>query len=135
MHQPPFIRRMSKADAIVQHFLARIRSGEFGSGDRLPSERLLQRELGVGRWSLREGLAQLSARGISRIDHGRGAFVQDKASSHSLARAMTPCFSISDQRSMEDLVHARELIEGQQVETACLYGVPIENQLEDGNDQ
>jgi GntR family transcriptional repressor for pyruvate dehydrogenase complex len=112
---PPLqsIQHISRAEAIVQHLIARIRDGEFGPGDRLPSERLLQEELGVGRLALREGLARLSALGIIRIDHGRGAFVQTKASSHSLAHAMTPCFSVRDQKAMADLVYARGLIEGE----------------------
>ena len=113
MPQSQFIRPMSKAQAIVQHLVGLIRNGEYGPGDRLPSERLLQEELGVGRLSLREGLARLSALGIVRIEHGKGAFVQAKASSHSLAHAMTPCFSERDQKSMEDLVHTRGLIEGE----------------------
>jgi DNA-binding FadR family transcriptional regulator len=113
MPKSQLIRPMSKAQAIVQHFIGLIRDGEYGPGDRLPSERRLQDEFGVGRLSLREGLARLSALGVIRIEHGKGAFVQAKASSHSLAYAMTPCFSERDQRSMEDLVHTRELIEGE----------------------
>ena len=70
MSQAQSIQPMSKAEAIVQHLVGRIRAGEFGPGDRLPSERHLQRELGVGRLSLREGLARLSALGIIRVDHG-----------------------------------------------------------------
>ncbi|MHC4582484.1 MAG: FadR/GntR family transcriptional regulator [Planctomycetota bacterium] len=98
---------MSKAEAIVENLVERIRAGEFGPGDRLPSERHLQEELGVGRLSLREGLARLSALGIIRIDHGKGAFVQAKASSTSL--------------TMEDLVHTRELIEGELSSLAAQY--------------
>lgn len=107
------IKPMSKAEAIVQNLVERIRAGEFGPGDRLPSERQLQEEFGVGRLSLREGLARLNALGIIRVDQGKGAFVQARASSTSLAYAMTPCFSDRDMKSMEDLVQARELIEGE----------------------
>lgn len=113
MQSSQSIQTISMAQAIVQHLLTRIRTGEFGPGDRLPSERVLQSELGVGRLALREALARLSALGIIRVDHGKGAFVQAKASSHSLAHAMTPCFSERDPKAMEDLVHARELIEGE----------------------
>lgn len=113
MPQSQTIRPISKAEAIVLHLLGRIREGEFGPGDCLPSERHLQEELRVGRLSLREGLARLSALGIIRIEHGKGTFVQAKASSESLAHAMTPCFSERNQKSMEDLVHTRGLIEGE----------------------
>jgi DNA-binding FadR family transcriptional regulator len=113
MSQLQSIRPMSRAEAIVEQVVGLIHDGEFGPGDRLPSERHLKDKLGVGRLSLREGLARLSALGIIRIEHGRGAFVQAKASSDSLAHAMTPCFSERNQKSMEDLVHTRALIEGE----------------------
>lgn len=113
MPQLQSIRPTSKAKAIVEQVVGLIRDGEFGPGDRLPSERHLKEKLGVGRLSLREGLARLSALGIIRIEHGKGAFVQAEASSASLAHAMTPCFSERNQKSMEDLVHTRGLIEGE----------------------
>ena len=121
MPQSQYIRPMSRAEAIVEHLVGLIHDGEFGPGDRLPSERYLKEKLGVGRLSLREGLARLSALGIIRIEHGRGAFVQAKASSDSLAHAMTPCFSERNQKSMEDLVQTRGLIEGELSALAAQY--------------
>ncbi|MFC1766495.1 FadR/GntR family transcriptional regulator [Planctomycetota bacterium] len=115
------IRRTSTAEAIVQHLVERIRGGEFGPGDRLPSERLLQTQLGVGRLSLREGLARLSALGIIRIDHGKGAFVEKRPNSESIAHAMILCFPQRDQKAMEDLVHARGLIEGELAAMAAAH--------------
>lgn len=113
MPQSQSFQHLSRPEAIVQHLIGRIRAGEYGPGDRLPSERYLQEELGVGRLSLREGLARLSALGIIRIDHGKGAFVRAKASIESLAHAMAPCFLERDHKAMEDLVQTRELIEGE----------------------
>lgn len=110
---PQSIRRTSTAEAIVKHLVERIRDGEFAPGDRLPSERLLQEELGVGRLSLREGLARLSALGIIRIDHGKGAFVERAASSHSLAHALLPAFKVGDRKALHDLVQSRALIEAE----------------------
>ncbi|WP_299171969.1 UTRA domain-containing protein [uncultured Brevundimonas sp.] len=46
------------------HMAGRIASGELRAGDKLPSERRLQGELGVARGTIREGLFQLEAEGL-----------------------------------------------------------------------
>ena len=43
---------------------ARIAAGDLKPGDKLPSERRLQSELGVARGTIREGLFQLEAEGV-----------------------------------------------------------------------
>ncbi len=107
------IRRISTAEAIVQHLLERIRGGEFCPGQMLPSERQLQSQLGVGRLSLREALARLSALGIIRVDHGKGACVQEQISRKALAQTLIPSFPDTDAKTLRDLVSARSLIEGE----------------------
>ena len=52
-----------------------ISSGDYGAGDRLPPERVLVEQLGVSRTVVREALNLLEARGLIRIEHGRGAVV------------------------------------------------------------
>ena len=54
-----------------------IRRGDFGPGDRLPSERELVDTFGVSRVSVREALRSLEAIGMVRVEQGRGAFVND----------------------------------------------------------
>ena len=107
------IRRTSTAEAIVDHLLGRIRGGEFGPGDWLPSERLLQEQLGVGRLSLREALARLSALGIIRVDHGKGACIQEHIDKDVLINALVPAFPTRNPKTLQDLVEARALIEGE----------------------
>jgi GntR family transcriptional repressor for pyruvate dehydrogenase complex len=107
------VRRTSTAEAIVQHLLTKIRRGEFGPGDRLPSERQLQIELGVGRLSLREALARLSALGVIRVDHGKGAFVQKNINGETIVNAFIPSFPDLNEKRLLDLVDARSLIEGE----------------------
>jgi GntR family transcriptional regulator, transcriptional repressor for pyruvate dehydrogenase complex len=50
-------------------------------GDKLPSERELGEQLGVGRSSLRESLRALEALGIIQVVAGKGVFVADSAGS------------------------------------------------------
>jgi len=115
------IRRTSAPEAIVEHLLGRIRGGEFGPGDWLPSERLLQEQLGVGRLSLREALARLSALGIIRVDHGKGACIQTKIDKDVLINALVPSFPARNPKTLQDLVEARALIEGELAAKAALY--------------
>lgn len=54
-----------------------IRSGECGSGTRLPAQRELAERLRVSRASLREALSVLETLGVIRIEPGRGVFVAE----------------------------------------------------------
>ena len=81
------IKRVSTPEVIVQYLIGRIREGEFGPGDQLPSKRQLQIRLGVGRLSLREGLARLRAIGIVRIEHGKDAYIQKTINRDTLVSA------------------------------------------------
>jgi DNA-binding FadR family transcriptional regulator len=113
------VRRTSTAEAIVEHLLERIRGGDIGPGDRLPSERDLQAQLGVGRVSLREALARLSALGIIRVDHGKGAFLQEGISTKAVANTLVPLFPERNAKNFYDLVDARSLIEGEMAARAA----------------
>ncbi|MBN1670200.1 MAG: FadR family transcriptional regulator [Kiritimatiellae bacterium] len=107
------IRTVSTAEAVVNHFRERIEAGALKPGDPLPSERILQRSLGISRFSLREGLARLSALGIITIRHGKGAFVTDAVDRDSLGGVLTPLFSSRDQETADELLDARAIIESQ----------------------
>ena len=64
-----------------------IRSGDFGQGDKLPSEMQLCEQFGVSRTVMREALRVLSARGLLRIEKGKGIYVQ-RLSADSVATPM-----------------------------------------------
>lgn len=59
---------------------ARIESGEYKPGDKIPSERDLVTELGAGRTTVRLVLAKLAALGLVEAQHGRGYFVRQPES-------------------------------------------------------
>ena len=60
---------------VVEHVRNLIASGQLHSGDRLPPERELARELKISRSSLRAGIGFLSAMGVLKSRHGAGTFV------------------------------------------------------------
>src|SRR3954453_219126 len=50
---------------------------ELPPGTKVPSERELTKELGVGRSTVREALNGLAVLGVLTIRHGQGAFISD----------------------------------------------------------
>lgn len=105
--------KISTVDAVVNHIKAQIATGHLTPDAKLPSERALQRQLGVSRFTLREGLARLQALGLLRIEHGRGAFVRPEVSRRSLQDVLSPMFTHRNPQHLADLMQARALIEGE----------------------
>lgn len=58
--------------AVLEHVESQLLSGELSPGDRLPGERALSAELGVGRSSVREALRVLEVLGLIRTQAGSG---------------------------------------------------------------
>lgn len=67
--------RSTLSDRIAQDLASRIESGEFGSGDRLPTESALAAQYDSGRSAVREAVARLRRDGIVITRQGAGAFV------------------------------------------------------------
>jgi GntR family transcriptional repressor for pyruvate dehydrogenase complex len=66
-------RRTGLTETVTRQLLDAIRGHE--PGTRLPSERELVAQLGVGRSTVRESLKGLALIGVVEIRHGQGAFV------------------------------------------------------------
>ena len=70
---------VSGSGQTVEEVIARvsdlIKSAQLKSGDRLPAERELARQLGVSRPSLRSGLRVLASMGVLKSRQGAGTFV------------------------------------------------------------
>ncbi|MGH8167925.1 MAG: FadR/GntR family transcriptional regulator, partial [Woeseiaceae bacterium] len=73
----PVSKRQALPEQIVRQLIGLVRSGALKPGDRLPAERALADELGVGRPTLREALRALQLLGILDIRHGGGVFVSE----------------------------------------------------------
>jgi GntR family transcriptional regulator len=56
---------------------AAIKSGSYLAGSALPSQPELARQYGLNQTSINRAIAILRAEGLVRVEHGRGAFVQE----------------------------------------------------------
>ena len=74
------IKRTQRSEEIRRQIESAIKNGDFGPGERLPSERELVETFGVSRVSVREAIRSLEAIGLVRVYQGRGAFVNDRRS-------------------------------------------------------
>jgi GntR family transcriptional regulator, transcriptional repressor for pyruvate dehydrogenase complex len=68
-------QKVTAAELVVTRIRALIEGGDVRSGDRLPPERDLARQLGVSRPSVRSGLKSLAAMGVVQIRQGAGTFI------------------------------------------------------------
>lgn len=71
----PAIRREALPEQIIHQLIGLVKAGHVKPGERLPAERRLAAELGVGRPTLREALRALQLLGILDVRHGDGVFV------------------------------------------------------------
>ena len=117
MYMSTMLSRVSTVDAVVNYFFDQIQQGLLTPGAALPSERSLQLMLGISRFTLREGLARLSALGISEVKHGKGAFLATTVNTTSLRHVFLPLFAQQNIKHLNDLFDARCAIE---VEVASL---------------
>lgn len=73
----PLGSRASLSERLTQDLSGRILAGEWDPGARLPSESELAATYEVSRVTVRTALQALEVRGLIRIRHGAGSFVQE----------------------------------------------------------
>ena len=106
-------------EEVCDRIRAQIAAGTLRPGDKLPAERDLAAQLGVGRNALREALRSLEIAGIVRLQKGAkgGAFIQSGNASrmNEVVRDMLSLGSISVAELTEARVHIQDLV----VRLAC----------------
>lgn len=101
--------RTNVVDDVVERMLALI--AELRPGDRLPAERQLVQQLGVGRTSMREALRVLLSLGLIEVKGGRGTFVSQ--SDESFLNQAVMVSTLIGGRSARELYEVRLVIEPQ----------------------
>jgi len=104
----PVTRTTLTAD-ICRKLVAHLIRGDWAAGDKIPPERLLCQQLGVGRASLREALKALEIMGMIETRLGEGTFVRKRADF--FARPLLWAITGTDVSDARELVEARKLIE------------------------
>ncbi|WP_061934396.1 FadR/GntR family transcriptional regulator [Aureimonas sp. AU22] len=94
-----------------------IESGEYGVGDRLPTERELAERLGISRPTVREALIALEVEGRIRIRVGSGIYVTAPPADEPVGGEIEGPF---------ELLRARELIESALVREATVKATPTD---------
>ena len=83
-------RPASRISQLADRVLDAIRSGEYQSGDQLPTEHALAERYGVSRASARAALGMLADRGFVYRLHGHGTFVSRRSAKvHTLNEAVS----------------------------------------------
>lgn len=98
---------MSSETAALVQLRAYIADAGLGLGDRLPPERLLAGQLGVGRADLRRALDALAREGRLWRHVGKGTFLSDNAD----APAADPVSALAKRVSPADVARARLALE------------------------
>ena len=111
MSSPATIKRDAAKQA-VDRLRDLILQGEFSAGERLPPERVLARELGVSRSTLREAIRALVVMNVLVSRHGDGTYVSS-LEPDLLAEPFELMVSLSDE-SLFHLFEVRRVLE-----TAC----------------
>lgn len=108
------IRTRRAFEQICERIRAQIAAGSLRPGDKLPAERELAQQLGVGRNALREALRSLEIAGVVRLQKGAkgGAFIRegDAGRMDEVVRDMLSLGSISVAELTESRIHIQDLV-------------------------
>src|ERR1700682_809656 len=121
------ISRLSLSDEIVEQIIDLISRGILRPGGRMPSEKQLCQQFGVGRTSVREALRSLSVMGILESHAGDGTFVSLNRNRY-IERAFQWGLLL-DRKVAEDLVQTRLILESNTAYVAARKATP--NDLEE----
>jgi GntR family transcriptional repressor for pyruvate dehydrogenase complex len=106
--------RNKLSDTVAQKLESLIVAGEFSVGAKLPNEKVLAEQFGVGRSSMREAVRTLEAAGFLRSAHGVGVFViTDRPRPGQIDQALLGGVTMSD------LFETRMAIESKAAELAA----------------
>lgn len=95
-------------EQISEALRARVRSGQFPVGSRLPAESTLMEEFGAARGTVRRALRTLNEQGIAQTLRGKGTYVRSGRTEPSIAQALVglgEAFSYSEKSLTTKVLH------------------------------
>lgn len=108
---------------VAKQLTSLLTKGDLAPGSRLPPERQLAQELGVGRSAVREALAALEILGIVSVRPGSGTYLRD-STSELLPTTLSWGLMLSSSRTMELI----ELRSGLEIQAATLAASRIDDE-------
>jgi GntR family transcriptional repressor for pyruvate dehydrogenase complex len=121
------VPRMSVCEEVAQQVMNLVANGDLKPGQRLPAERELCEQFGVGRSSLREALRCLSIMGVLDARVGNGTSVA-KDGSKFLSK-VCEWRLLSEQDDLENLMETRIALEGATAANVAAIGTPEQIQV------
>lgn len=118
----------SLGQMVRNHVLARIESGEWGEGARIPSETRLVAELGVSRMTVHGALRDLAAEGVLLRRQGAGTFVAPRRSQSTFLEL----HNIHDEIEARGKTHTAQVLALEAL--SCDLAVATELELPPGSD-
>lgn len=110
------------AEQVAQRIKDYILEEKLKSGDKLPTETALAREMGVARSTVREAIKRLESQNILTVRHGAGSFVTDQPG---LADDPLGLDFIEDKERLAfDLLEVRNIIEPAIAALAAIWWLP-----------
>lgn len=103
------VDRTTLSSDICRKMVTHLIRGDWQPGERIPAERELCQQLGVGRASLREALKALEIMGMIETRVGDGTYAAER--SNFLSRPLLWAIISSSESEAQELVDARTLIE------------------------
>lgn len=123
MHLKPIVRRTS-AQTVADQLFGMIREGAWKPGDRLPPEKELSEQLGVGRSTVREALQNLMALGVIESCAGQRTVIKSPSPGE-IFRPDLLGHLLGD-RAAAELLEARAMIEPECARLAALRASPAD---------
>jgi GntR family transcriptional repressor for pyruvate dehydrogenase complex len=114
------LHRVSLSQQLADELMQQINDGVYPVGEVMASERALGELYQVSRTVVREALQILVARGIVRVENGRGAIVREV--NGELVRLFFARALGQDMAAWRDLVVVRRLLEGHNVSVVARRG-------------
>lgn len=111
------IRKEKLSELIFENIVGLIKSGEYTTGDKLPSENELSNYYKVSRVSVREAISKLVLMGYVESNQGKGTYVKNTSASDEIKEYTYGEF---DKKELFDLLEMRTILE---VQSAALAAV------------
>ncbi|MCG1009809.1 FadR family transcriptional regulator [Salinicoccus sp. ID82-1] len=111
------IKKENLSQLIFNDIAESIKSGEYGIGDKLPSENQLAKYYDVSRVPVREAISKLASWGYVESNQGKGSFVKNSMITDEM---MQFTFDGFDTKELFDLLEMRTVIEVQSASMAAI---------------